>query len=580
MTWQGLPATGTTDWADWDFRAQFAKAVYERGVACGASGYTLPAPQYTYEDGWDAHGLMANALSIRHLQGDVEGFVSLFLRPIDHAGTPGPPEYYWRSHFWSDAGTPASGRPQEDIGLGAYPGHLDKIVLGGRYAVLNPASGAWAGHDGEIATCTGSNPWTWGFETPADGYLMAWRHCETGNEIWEFEGYYRRDAASSNWLTTTAIGWTRKRPREIERITDDGENGQRARLKGKTGNQNPYLGRYLTVGTAPPETPFVDGYYGVQASATGDWAGQDGKLAKWNGTSWSFYALASGTQILFNSTYESLPGAGKARRNAQAWMTESGAWHRVGTIYEHNGAAWVKAEDQEPAPDLLTLCGKAEHGDYVGPWLFNELQAALQQLYMIGAGPGYSTWGGYYAFKQARSDEGHETWAAAKTQCMDNWTGGADPSEGAEGWDKLPPRCYNWGVKPPAGYAAAMEREHRKHKVMFAAGDSARKCDVRFYIVGQAWDYTYATNVFDAMSDPIGDESAVKWHEKTAQNCAAEFISALWQASKTNTAPQPWCADPISDPAPPGDPTTTLGYETQSHFGIRDHKVTGGFVYQ
>ncbi|HUT01022.1 MAG TPA: hypothetical protein VM031_01105, partial [Phycisphaerae bacterium] len=85
MSWQGLPATSDTDWAQWSFRAQFGKALYERGLACGQ--YSLPTPDYdTYQDGWDAHGLTGNAFSVKHIQAEIEAMISSFIRPVDWAG--------------------------------------------------------------------------------------------------------------------------------------------------------------------------------------------------------------------------------------------------------------------------------------------------------------------------------------------------------------------------------------------------------------------------------------------------------------------------------------------------------------
>jgi len=62
---------------------------------------------------------------------------------------------------------------------------------------------------------------------------------------------------------------------------------------------------------------------------------------------------------------------------------------------------------------------------------------------------------------------------------------------------------------------------------------------------------------------------------------ADEYISPLWQAAKTNTPPQPWCADPITCPPDVhGDQVTTKGYVTAAHFGTKDCAVAAGFEYQ
>jgi hypothetical protein len=64
-----------------------------------------------------------------------------------------------------------------------------------------------------------------------------------------------------------------------------------------------------------------------------------------------------------------------------------------------------------------------------------------------------------------------------------------------------------------------------------------------------------------------------------AADSADEYISPLCQAAKTNTPPQPWCADPVTCPADVcGEPVTTKGYVTASHFGTKDFAVPGGFA--
>jgi hypothetical protein len=56
-------------------------------------------------------------------------------------------------------------------------------------------------------------------------------------------------------------------------------------------------------------------------------------------------------------------------------------WSKLdGMVVEHDGNVWHLAEDQTQQPDLLTANGRARHGDYVGPWVFNELAEFLNRL--------------------------------------------------------------------------------------------------------------------------------------------------------------------------------------------------------
>jgi hypothetical protein len=50
----------------------------------------------------------------------------------------------------------------------------------------------------------------------------------------------------------------------------------------------------------------------------------------------------------------------------------------IGYLY---GSGWELAEDQVAPPDILTAYGLMEAGDYLGPWVFNELHAALNLMH-------------------------------------------------------------------------------------------------------------------------------------------------------------------------------------------------------
>lgn len=57
------------------------------------------------------------------------------------------------------------------------------------------------------------------------------------------------------------------------------------------------------VQTAPPGSPATGAVWAVLASATGAWAGQGGKLAQWNGTTWAFYTMPTGSLIWSRSQH-------------------------------------------------------------------------------------------------------------------------------------------------------------------------------------------------------------------------------------------------------------------------------------
>ncbi len=49
-------------------------------------------------------------------------------------------------------------------------------------------------------------------------------------------------------------------------------------------------------------------------------------------------------------------------------------------VYEHNGTTWVLASDQTISVDILEAYGIAQDGDYLGPWLFNEIYNGLNRI--------------------------------------------------------------------------------------------------------------------------------------------------------------------------------------------------------
>ena len=574
MGWASLPATETTDWTDWDFRIQFANALIERGIACGY--YSASKPSYsTFQEGKDAHKLTGSDWDIGFIQAEIElmrrdkGFVD----PDALTGASEYVGYYPADTFWADVGVAAAARPSETMQASTSPyvgGML--IAVGYKFAVLKTAASDWAGHDGEVATCTGTSPYTWSFSTPADDYLIEQKTWSASSKRWKGVQYRRRDASATDWPVVTDVGWTRKHPREIEALDDAGSNGQRARLVGGS-NSNTTMTRFMGVRAAPPSSPYTDGYYGVQKGATGAWATHDGQRAKWTGAAWSFTADASGTQFLFHSKR----GLGDLipLRNARAWITYGGEWHPVAALYEHDGAKWALDSDQTGEPDLVTEYGPAQAGDYVGPWIWNELRAALDELVIVGCTNTLGTWGGQR--KVHTYTHGWDAaWADAKTAGEAAWAA-AGTTTTAPGYDEIGPWVFTYGSHTSgSGYETAMTRRHEKQKGTFAEGDTSIKCDVHFYAIGQLYDADDDT-VFGDHGDDVANGSATKWHSKIAQTNAAEFVSDIWEEGRDATQPGQWCDQPDDDD------DSRKGYKISGYldaYVVKDFAVVDGFEYQ
>ncbi|MGB2822913.1 MAG: DUF2793 domain-containing protein, partial [Phycisphaerae bacterium] len=134
--------------------------------------------------------------------------------------------------------------------------------------------------------------------------------------------------------------------------------------------------------SAAPKSPYADRYYavafGLRAGTEEDpepWEGHEGDVAIYDDVTeeWSFEPVAEGACIL---RYPGLQGGGWTMHRGQIYYRQTDNWLNLeGVICEHDGTKWAPAADQTQAPDLVETGGWARHGDYLGPWIFNELKA-------------------------------------------------------------------------------------------------------------------------------------------------------------------------------------------------------------
>ncbi len=130
----------------------------------------------------------------------------------------------------------------------------------------------------------------------------------------------------------------------------------------------------------PPAAPDPGQCYGLSATPTGDWAGQGGRLAAWDGSAWTFVTPLEGWV---------------------AWETASG------TLRVHSGGAWIEAISQN---DQFPQLGIATTADTT-----NRLAVASEAVLLSHAG-------GSHRLKVNKA-------APAETASLlfqSNWTGHAE----------------------------------------------------------------------------------------------------------------------------------------------------------
>ena len=167
---------------------------------------------------------------------------------------------------------------------------------GDRYIVASGATGDWAGHDLELAAYQDG---AWMFHAPKAGWI-AWIEDETGAVVWN----------GSAWAAFGGGGGGSSPP-----ATHSADGLMLAADKIRHDALLPLniLDKDLAT---PPGAPNSGDTYIVAASATGDWAGQDGNIASYLSAAWRFVSATEGMI---------------------AWVADEDR------LYRYDGAAWADA---------------------------------------------------------------------------------------------------------------------------------------------------------------------------------------------------------------------------------------------
>ncbi len=574
--WTLVDADGTileTDTGAWIY-------LDAQDASSGNFAYRTLSPRWVQDRLWDlinANQWIANTT-------DIDGYT----------GATRPVPITW-PELLNGAGVDAAGQPDGEVyavGLNSPP---MPYYQNRRYAIGNSATGDWTGQDGKIATAYKDEDGNcqsgqyggatdWAFETPNDDDVVS------RNTIDSSLAYYEYDSGTTAWSPVSpALGFTRKYLREIERQNDAGSNGQRARLTGYDGHNSWQDNKHApsgTVRTSPPDTPQNPSYWGVQAGATGAWAGQDGKIAKWDGTAWSFIAPTAYDQYYFRTYLSATPTANRA---SEIWFPTGSVWTQVdGSMYEHDGADWSLAVDQASDPDLITTYGFMQDGDLLGPWIFTELRAALNMLTRrTHYRPGH--WGGMKTWKEAWGGM-YSTWTDAKY--WTNWLWNDDPPTTPYDSTWLTPAydrgpyARSDGFQNVGGgmYGGSVERMTKELRGEFPTPYDSRQyefVDCHFYIIGgeTRWYGSLASNPFthnDNGDTPQANGTAVRWTAASKLHIRAttNYITPRWAAGAENAIPA-WCDPPGRDPSHPVE-----GYEIVDSWMTEEHAgVAGGYIY-
>jgi hypothetical protein len=257
----------------------------------------------------------------------------------------------------------------------------------------------------------------------------------------------------------------------------------------------------------------------------------------------------------------SLSAAADTQGNARA--TNQRAIYTDGLVYKFNGTSWIldvgrpdTLDSDSAAPDHV-VPGYVTAGDYIGPWLFNELRDACNVLLW------FHDAGSPLNFVRRAREGLDTTWALAKTAAE------ADPvpvdgtglpgmvhgTQGATNFDgsdftairyscRIDPEAFVW------------------EKV---------NCEVSVWVWFEAygtWDANGATLTEDAFSEIVADEAVSGTSTDTLSTATLTSFRGL---DDTPT----WCDEPSI-----GTPTQRGNKSTAYYIVIVKYNVAGGFTYQ
>lgn len=189
-----------------------------------------------------------------------------------------------------------------DRDLTAPPGSPN---LGDAYLVKTGATGAWAGHDGDLGIYSARG---WIFRQPQIGDWI----------LVEDEDLYIRYTSAGVWLAGQGARTYDANSIPVSALIN---GGGIVRVENQTTN-------------TPPGSPTVPVAYIIGSSPTGAWAGNAGKIAVCEAaSSWTYYTPGNGW-FAYDKSLNAL-----YRHNGSGWIASAGSWIQVASVFTEAAAS-------------------------------------------------------------------------------------------------------------------------------------------------------------------------------------------------------------------------------------------------
>jgi len=254
------------------------------------------------------------------------------------------------------------------------------------------------------------------------------------------------------------------------------------------------------------------------------------------------------------------------KRQLNFWRNEGGpephtdTYTSVGHLLQAMGVTgsmgWRRYRDAPESEGGTLETGPFQVGDIIGPWLFDDLQTALNGLIWTGAVPGIEN---LTNFGEGARQEG---WLAAIAQADADWDSGdnehSDTNEKSE--------ADTTGVWDSGVWRAVCRRVISRASVPTTT-TMARH--VAWYAYSER---AYTDGDWDANGDTLLEDKWEVWLDEPF-GIGEATQSSQWLGA---TMTQPiWCDAPVED-----GPRSDLGYAAWNAVAIISWDVAGGFTYR